>query len=522
VSTVQEQVPPENAAEVTGRDVQRLRPGAVGLVGVLFMAFATAAPITAMTGNVPIAVGYGNGVSAPAGFVFATIVLTIFTVGYVAMARHITSTGAFYGFISHGLGRVVGMASGFLATLAYVVFEASLIGIFASFAKTTVALYHGPSVSWIVYAVIGIVVIGVLGYFDISVSGKILGVFLVSEVIILSLLGLSVIVKGGGPDGMMWGSLNPAKAFSAAPTDTKAGVVGSAAIGLFFAFWSWVGFETTAVYGEESRNPKKIVPRATMIAVIGLGVFYVIISWLTLAGNGAARAIAISRGSTGNSFDMFYALTEQNLGTWAKDVYETLVVTGSFACALAFHNTASRYLYAFGREGVVPPLGRTHAKHKSPHVASVVQTIITALITFGFFFLQKPTKAAPDVAYVHLYGLMAIMGTMALLIVQTVCSVAVIWYFHVGKNHPETANWWRTFLAPLIAALGMAYVVYLLFSNLSFAAGAASGSPVYTAIPYVVAGAFVLGLGYSLFLKYRSPATFELAGRMVLKESHER
>src|SRR5262249_9176446 len=125
---------------------------------------------------------------------------------------------------------------------------------------------------------------------------------------------------GGGPDGMMWGSLNPAHAFDAAPTDAKAGVVGSAAIGLFFAFWSWVGFETTAVYGEESRDPKKIVPRATMIAVIGLGVFYVIISWLALAGNGASQSIAISRGSTGNSFDLFYALTDKNLGTWAKDV----------------------------------------------------------------------------------------------------------------------------------------------------------------------------------------------------------
>ncbi len=514
MSTVQEAAP--------AREVHRLRSGAVGLVAVLFMAVANAAPITAMTGNVPIAVGFGNGVGAPAGFIFATVVLSIFAVGYVAMARHITATGAFYGFISHGLGRIVGLASGLVATLAYVVFEGSLIGIFSSFAKTTVELYGGPSVSWIWYAVLGIAVIAVLGYFDISVSGKVLGVFLISEVIILSLLGLSVIFKGGGPDGMMWGSLNPAHAFDAAPTDTKAGVVGSAAIGLFFAFWSWVGFETTAVYGEESKDPKKIVPRATMIAVIGLGVFYVIISWLALAGNGTSQSIAVSRGSTGNSFDLFYALTDKNLGTWAKDVYETLAVTGSFACALAFHNAASRYLYAFGREGIVSPLGRTHAKHKSPHVASVVQTTVTVLITFGFFILQKPTKSAPDVAYFHLYGLMAILGTMALLIVQTICSVAVISYFHVGKNHPETAHWWRTLLAPAIGALGMAYVVYLLFSNLSFAAGAAAGSPVYTAIPYLVIGSFVAGVAYALFLKYRRPALFETAGRMVLEESHER
>ena len=44
-----------------GQDYQRLKPNAVGLIAVVFMAVATAAPITAMTGNVPVAVGYGNG-----------------------------------------------------------------------------------------------------------------------------------------------------------------------------------------------------------------------------------------------------------------------------------------------------------------------------------------------------------------------------------------------------------------------------------------------------------------------------
>src|SRR6195952_4749405 len=96
-----------------------LKVGAVGLAGVLFMAVANAAPITAMTGNVPIAVGYGNGLGAPAGFLVATVVLTLFTVGFVAMARHITTAGAFYGFISHGLGQVWGMAAGVLAPVAY-------------------------------------------------------------------------------------------------------------------------------------------------------------------------------------------------------------------------------------------------------------------------------------------------------------------------------------------------------------------------------------------------------------------
>ena len=48
--------------------MDRLRANSVGVVGVVFMAIATAAPITAMTGNVPVAAGFGNGIGAPAGY----------------------------------------------------------------------------------------------------------------------------------------------------------------------------------------------------------------------------------------------------------------------------------------------------------------------------------------------------------------------------------------------------------------------------------------------------------------------
>ncbi|HEY8983463.1 MAG TPA: amino acid permease, partial [Streptomyces sp.] len=93
------------AGEGKAGAVHRLKPNAVGLLGVVFMAVATAAPITAMTGNVPFIVSSGNGVGAPASYLVAMVVLAIFSVGFTAMARHITSTGAFYGFISYGLGR---------------------------------------------------------------------------------------------------------------------------------------------------------------------------------------------------------------------------------------------------------------------------------------------------------------------------------------------------------------------------------------------------------------------------------
>ena len=89
-------LPVIESVDVSGRDdLHKLRGRSVGLMGVLFLTVTGAAPISAMLFNTPIAVGFGNGVGAPAGFFVATIVLTIFSVGYVAMSRKVTAAGGF-------------------------------------------------------------------------------------------------------------------------------------------------------------------------------------------------------------------------------------------------------------------------------------------------------------------------------------------------------------------------------------------------------------------------------------------
>jgi amino acid transporter len=509
--------------EVNPNSMKMLKGGAVGIMAVMFMAASGSAPITAMTGNVPIIVGYGNGIYAPGAYVVAGVILIIYTIGYAAMSRHVTSTGSFYGYISHGLGQGAGIVAGLLGTLAYIVFEGSLIGIFSSFARTTIANFGGPTIHWVWFALFGIAAIAMMGYFDVEISGRVLGVALVTEVSILFILGFSVLFHGGGPQGMQLASLNPIKALTTA-VPSGGGVVGSTGIGLFFAFWSWVGYETVAVYGEESRDPKRIVPRALMIVVSGIMAIYVFMSWVAVAGNGPTKAIALARSS--NPFSLYFNITQKFVGVWAKDIYEVLIITGSFACALAFHNAASRYMYALGREAPSAKirnfLGSTHNKHKSPHVASLVQSGITLVLVMAFFWLQHPSTTAPDVAYDYVYGLLAILGTMIILILQAMMSAAVFSYFHIKKQHPETASVWRTIVAPFVGAFGMLYVVYLLFKNLNFAAGAAAGSPFFKAIPWIVLAFAVIGALYALVLWKKNPKAYAQMGRTVLVEAHER
>jgi hypothetical protein len=126
------------------------------------------------------------------------------------------------------------------------------------------------------------------------------------------------------------------------------------------------------------------------------------------------------------------------------------------------------------------------------------------------------------VAYFYLYGLMAILGTGAILIVQAITSIAVVWYFHVRKEHPETANWWRTLLSPVLGAAGMFYVVWLLYDNLEFAAGAAAGSPIFKATPWIIVATFVVGVAYALWLRSARPAVYAEIGRTTMEEAHER
>jgi amino acid transporter len=504
-----------------------LKAGAMGLAGVLFIAVANAAPITAMTGNTPIALGYGNGIGAPAGFLVATIVLTMFTIGFIAMARHITTAGAFYGFITHGLGQVWGMVSGALATMAYVVFEGSLIGIFAYFTNDALNDWFDVDVNWLLIALVGIIVIGLFGYFDINIAAAFLGVTLICEVVLLLALAFSVLF-GDKPDGLVAEAINPFNAFKSLEEGGGMGLsidgttiaAGSAAIGVFFAFWSWVGFETTAVYGEESRNPRHIVPRATLIAVIGLGTFYTFVSWMMIAGNG--KATAIEKANT-DSIGLWVDLAEDRLGgAFIGDIYLFLIVVGSFACGLAFHTAASRYLYAIGRElpATANTLGRTHGTHQTPHVASVVQSTITLLFTLGFFLLTANGDDPFTGAYVFQYGLLAILGTMAILIVQAITCLAVIWYFHVKKVHP--GNLLTTGLIPALGGLGMVYVVWLLIDNIEFAGGLAADSLFFNLIPWLVLLTAAAGLHPVFNLHSPKPHDEKANGRTLFDDESER
>jgi amino acid transporter len=481
--------------------VDRLKPNAVGLLGVIFVAVTGAAPISAMLFNVPFATGFGTGLYTPAAFLFATVILTIFSIGYIAMARKMTATGGFYTFISHGLGREAGLAAGICGALAYCLFEVSLLGGFAYFAATNFNDWFGWSIPWVAFALFAAVLISVLCYFDVELSVKVLGFALIGEIIILAIFDLLVFGGGGSEaDGIQFEALNVFQL-------TDPGVGLAAGVGLFLAFWSWVGFEAVPNYAEESRDPKRIVVSATLISVIGLGIGYVITSLAFVSAFPESSLVQDAQNPAGPFFVAMEDFGSEGLST----LMQVLILTGSFACAMAFHNVAMRYGYALGREGILPKaMGKTHPTHRSPYVASLVQTGIAVALVLawgigsGFSF-----DAAFDTAYVRIYTMMAVQGVVWILAIQAVCALAVIMW-HRRHKHPD--SFWVVVVCPVIAILGQVFALYLLFANIDTLAGTIG----YVDLIAPIAVIAVIGaVAYALALKRRNRAKFDVIGRMI-------
>src|SRR6202140_4945490 len=465
-------------------DVPQLRKHAVGIWGVLFLTVTGSAPISAMLFNTPLAVGFGNGLGAPAAFLFATVILTIFSVGYVAMSRKVTTAGGFYSYISHGLGRELGLGTGFGAVVAYSVFEASLAGGFAFFLNLKLSQIGTATgagwlngIQWPYLALFMVLLISVITYFDIRITARVLGVFLVGEILFLLIFDVAMIVRGATTStALTLEALNPVKAFQGFPA---AGTLaaGIPAIGLFFAFWSWVGFEMAPNYGEESKNPKRVVPQAMYISVVGLGIFYILTSWAPFAGYANLKDVIAQ--AQGNAAQFYLGPAQQYIGLGVDQALSILIITGSFACGMAFHNNASRYFYSLGREKVLPAaLGRTHPRYKSPHIASITQTVISVVIV--------------------------------ILPVQALVSVAILRYFL--QHHSSDVHWWSTILAPIISFVGQAVVLYLLFTNIDFVSGGLGFARWLGPIDLVIIAA---GIGLAFYLKSSQPEKYNTLGRLI-------
>jgi amino acid transporter len=507
------------SALITGEQVEEpdaLARNALGLREVLFCIVTGAAPIAAMQFNVPWAVG-GAGYAGPSTFLLATIILTVFSVGYIEMARRVTAAGGFYSFISHGFGPVIGMGAAITIALSYTIFSAANVGVTSYFAQSNVESWTNGSVD-IPIGVLYIALIAIaflFSYFHIELTAKVLGICLITEVACLIIFDVVTMLKGGA-HGVSVEALNPANIRG--NSDAKAGLGALAGVAFFGAFWSWVGFEMAPNYAEESRNPKKMMASATYISVIGLGVLYTITCWAFVTGWGKgqsslsiARQFGIAEPPLPHGYaSAFYPLTDKYVGHWLTLGFQFLMITGSFACMCAFFNTANRYWFSMGRERILPSaLGRTHSTHKSPWVANLFTTTIVALWVLGFYIYDSSTLGA--LLKLGTYG--PVLFVFGILGVQALCSFAIIWYF-LSKAR-DGFHWWKTGLAPLLGGVAQIPVMYLVVHNSSTLGGSVW---MMDHIWQLIALVFLSGMGIALIYRATDKQRYQSIGRYLHEE----
>lgn len=447
---------------------------------IVFLVVAAAAPLTAMVGTVPLGFAIGNGAGVPVTFAFAGLTLLCFSVGYAAMSRLVVNTGGFYTYMARGLGRTPAVGGGLVAVIAYNAATIGLVGAFGYFAAL-IGSEHGLDLPWEVWAAAAVAVTGFLGYREIDISARILSVLLAGEIAILLVLDLSIVLQRG------------VQAFPGATFQPDVVLGGGLGVALMFAFMSFIGFESAALYGEETPNPRRSVPLATYASVLLLAVFYFVTSWLAAGGIGAGQVTEVANAQLG---DLFFTLSTQYLNSAATTVLQVLLCTSFLAAVLAMHNAANRYLYVLGRESVLPTwLGGVHRRHGAPHRASLVQTAATVVVCAVF------ALAGLD-PYVNLATSMLGLGTFAIVLLQAAAALSVLAFFRARPDR----HWWRTGVAPLLGFAGLVTGAVLLVANFTVVTGTDSG--LVNSLPWVTVTIAAAGCGYALWLRRARPERY--------------
>ena len=163
---------------------------------------------------------------------------------------------------------------------------------------------------------------------------------------------------------------------------------------------------------------------------------------------------------------------------------------------LSFHNVLARYLFTLAKHGVLPGrLGHTNPRHRAPSFASVVQTLTAVVLLLVFVLVGLDPL-------VGVFGSMAGVSTVGMVILMTLTSVAVLVFF---ARRPEQARGraLRTLVAPVLAIVGLLVCLWLVLSNFTLVTGGSVG--VSTVLALIPAAAFAIG--------------FVLGGRFALPDS---
>ncbi|MGW2562565.1 APC family permease [Streptomyces sp. NPDC001514] len=459
-----------------------LRSGVLSARQVIFFVIAAAAPLGFSVGAIPLAIGRGGigtaGVLLVCGAIFA-----VFSVGYVAMARHIRKVGGLYLFVTEGMGRALGLGTAFLAVMTYAVASIGSIGAFAIFAQHTAHSLLHWNTPWELWAFLAVAAMALVGLLGVDLNARVLGIVVTCEIVLLLVFALAVTLTGGA-EGLSATAFSPHEVFGSNMGPMMA-----------IAITAFAGFEATVLFAEEVRDGHRTIRRATYGAISVMMVLYAFVCWAVVQSFGDAGAVEHANSDPTN---MFFTATQNFIGLWAAQALSVVVVTSWFAAVLAFHNAAARYLFALGRDRALPPmLGSVQQRTGSPWVASA------GLSTFTLVVVSVFAIAGLD-PYLDLFVICTTPAVVALPVLTCLASVAVFAYFLRDRRGLPA---WQVWFCPLLAAAALAFVAWLIVNQLPLFTGRSGMLNVILAL--VVPASVLCGCARALWLRQRQPDTYE-------------
>lgn len=457
-----------------------LKGDQLGVAHIVFLVLAAVAPLTGMVVIASLGIALGNGGGMVVSFVAVTVVMLCFAVGYGRMARTMVHAGGFYAYTVQALGNRLGLVAGLLALVGYNGFVIGAFGTTGFFFQTIVAGLTGIDVPWLVWALVMGAAAWLFTRQGISFSARILGVVLVLEILVLLVLDIAILMRTG---------------FAIRAFDPLVFTQGSLGLGLLFAANAFIGFEATGLFSEEAKDPRRTVPRATFLAITIIGVFAALTTWAFVSALGVDRAGTTAQDHLADG-DLVFGIAEDHLGGSYTVMLQVLLLASLFAALLALHGSATRYLYALGRAGVLPNrLSRTRRTNGAPVNASAAQVGLSLLVVLGFFL----SGAEPMTSLVPA---MTGFGTLGIITLQLVAAIAIIVNFRRARD-PRLVT---TLVVPAVGAAGLVTIVGLAVSNFGTMAG--SESPVIAALPWLLPATVLIAIGYASVLQRTRPAVY--------------
>ena len=342
------------------------------------------------------------------GLLIAGVVITVMFYGLcysiAEMSPAMPHTGGAYSFSRSAMGPWGGFINGLAENIEYVITPAVVVGAMGFLSHDIVVDLTGydgalnsPVLWWLIFYII-FVGINILG---IEIAMRFTVVITVLALGILAFYYLAVVVKGSF-DSSLLTNIPPDEGESSFLPKGIAGIFPA----LPFAIWFYLAIEELPLAAEESHDPKRDIPRATIWGLNTLVIFAVLTLFLNTGVGGGAETIGTSATPL---FDGFKAVFGD--GT-AASLLALIGLIGLIASFFTIIYAYGRNTYSLSRAGYFPQfLSITHPTRNTPHVALIAGGVVGYVLTLVIYYAGKSESAlAGQIVGALLY--MAVFGAV--------------------------------------------------------------------------------------------------------------